>query len=70
MSDTESGLVCCPFCLSTDPNKVGIEKATGKICRDAFHCPVPETHGNPFRYCQYCAWNEDNDGRMPADNLT
>jgi hypothetical protein len=64
MSNDE--LVCCPFCLSTDPNVVGTEKATGFTCRDAFHCPSPEFHGNPFRFCQWCCWNEDNDGRMPV----
>jgi ribosomal protein S27AE len=58
MSNTD--LVCCPFCLSIDPNKVGTEKATGITCRHEFHCPVPETHGNPFRYCPYCNWTETN----------
>lgn len=51
--------VCCPFCLSMDPNKVGTEKATGIECRDPFHCPTPEGHGNPFRYCPHCNWTED-----------
>lgn len=52
-------MVCCPFCLSLDPNRVGIERATGIRCRHEFHCPVPDTHGDPFRYCAYCNWNED-----------
>lgn len=61
-----SDLVCCPFCLSTNPDLVGTEKATGKVCRDAFHCPIPDTHGNPHRYCMYCAWSEGNpEGWMP-----
>lgn len=55
MSATE---VSCPFCLSTDPNTVGIAKATGIACRHPFHCPAPEVHGNPFRYCPYCSWTE------------
>ncbi|WAY18412.1 hypothetical protein OF855_24555 [Mycolicibacterium fortuitum] len=58
-------LVCCPFCLSMDPNKVGIEQATGIVCRHPFHCPSPEFHGNPFRYCQWCSWSEDGEaGRV------
>jgi hypothetical protein len=59
-------MVCCPFCLSLDPNKVGIENATGIVCRHAFHCPSPEFHGNPFRMCPHCSWNEETpdwDGR-------
>jgi hypothetical protein len=52
-------MVCCPFCLSADPNKVGIEKATGIRCNHSFHCPSPEFHGNPFRICPHCAWSED-----------
>lgn len=52
-------LVCCPFCLSLDPNRVGTENATGVTCRHPFHCPSPETHGDPFRYCQWCSWSED-----------
>lgn len=51
--------VCCPFCLSMDPNKVGIEKATGIVCRHEFHCPSPQYHGNPFRMCPHCSWSED-----------
>ena len=60
-----SSVACCPFCLSTDPNKVGVEKATGKVCRDSFHCPIPESHsdqpGGVFRYCQYCDYREADD---------
>lgn len=62
-------IVCCPFCLSTDPNKVGVEQATGKVCRDPFHCPIPDSHsanGGPFRYCQYCDWREDVLNEPPA----
>jgi hypothetical protein len=57
----DEGLVCCPFCLSMDPNKVGVERATGIVCRHEFHCPVPEVHGNPFRFCPYCSWSEDGE---------
>jgi len=61
--------VCCPFCLSMDPNMVGTEVATGKVCRDAFHCPVPDSHsdrGGPFRFCPYCDWREDESKEPPA----
>jgi hypothetical protein len=59
---------CCPFCLSTDPNKVGTEQATGIVCRHEFHCPAPERHGNPWRFCPYCDWREP--GRtVTADDI-
>lgn len=46
----------CPNCHSEDPNIVGVERATGLSCEDPFHCPSPEAHGNPFRYCPHCNW--------------
>ncbi len=58
--------VCCPFCLAIDPNMVGIEKATGKVCRNEYHCPVPNAHGDPFRICPYCDWREDERIEPPA----
>jgi hypothetical protein len=68
---SEHAPICCPFCLSMDPNKVGIEQATGKVCRDPFHCPIPESHsdqpGGVFRYCQYCDYREDPLTEPPAD---
>ncbi len=72
MSDTRPDLstreqpACCPWCLSTDPNKVGVEKATDKVCRNEFHCPCPEYHGSPFRMCPYCDWREDPLKEPPA----
>lgn len=56
MSDHDDPTTC-PTCKSVDPNMVGYNKSSGK-CRNPFHCPSPETHGNPFRYCQYCTWEE------------
>lgn len=64
MTDTRP--VCCPWCLSLDPNKVGVEQASGKTCRNPFHCPAPETHGSPFRMCPYCDWREDPSKEPPA----
>jgi hypothetical protein len=26
---------------------------------DLFHCPAPDVHGNPFRYCPNCSWVEE-----------
>lgn len=51
----------CPICLSEDPNLVGILKS-GADCTDPFHCPSPDLHGNPFRYCPHCNWAE----KVPA----
>lgn len=59
----------CPWCKSTDPNKVGVQQSTGKVCRDPFHCPDPSGHsanGGPFRYCQYCDWREKPTSEPPA----
>ena len=53
----EENVVTCTHCGSVDPNIVGVK--SGKECRDPFHCPSPETHGNPFRYCPYCTWAEE-----------
>jgi hypothetical protein len=25
---------------------------------DTAHCPTPDVHGNPFRYCPNCDWTE------------
>lgn len=65
MSEQLNDLVCCPFCLSMDPNKVGTEKATYITCRHPYHCPAPQVHGNPFRYCPYCSWTEDGEPVTP-----
>lgn len=48
----------CPNCRSDNPNIVGVMKATGADCTDPFHCPSPDIHGNPFRYCPHCSWVE------------
>ncbi|WP_280317265.1 hypothetical protein [Nocardia wallacei] len=56
MPDTPAS---CPWCKSTNPDLVGVDDKTGKVCRDPFHCPVPEGHGNPWRMCPYCDWRED-----------
>ncbi|MCV7174775.1 hypothetical protein [Mycolicibacterium sphagni] len=37
---------------------MGIKVDSGESCRDPFHCPAPEGHGNPFRYCPHCNWIE------------
>lgn len=47
----------CTTCRSSDPNMVGV-LPTGADCRDPFHCPSPDLHGNPFRYCPHCTWAE------------
>lgn len=48
----------CPVCRSGAPSVIGIVRVSGKPCRDAFHCPTPDLHGNPFRYCPNCTWTE------------
>lgn len=49
----------CPSCRSDNPNVVGVEVATNTSCLDSFHCPSPQFHSNPFRYCPHCNWREE-----------
>lgn len=59
----------CPWCNSNNPDIVGRHKGTEKVCRDSYHCPIPDSHsanGGPFRYCQYCDWREEPSKEPPG----